>query len=57
MYTDKWGLLQQINFVIRTRTEFVSVQILFPISDEGGATDSMPLEVANFDKTVNINAK
>ena len=57
MYTQKWGLLKQVSFVIRTGIEFVSVQILFPIIDEGAATKSIPLQLVEFDRTVRLEPK
>jgi hypothetical protein len=55
MYTDKWGLLKQINYVFRNGVEFISVQILFPVDEASYLKDSIPEALVKFDKTVKIN--
>ena len=57
MYTKKWGLLKQVSFVIRTGVEFVSVQILFPVTKENSSTNSLPIQLVEFDRTVKVEPK
>jgi len=57
MYTDKWGLLKQINYVVRNGIQFISVQILFPTDELSYLKDSIPNELLQFDNTVKINSK
>ncbi len=56
MYTEKWGLLKQFNYVIRTGKELITVQILFP-TKELGASNDIPSQLVEFDKLVKLNGQ
>jgi len=54
MYTKKWGILKQENYVIRTGLELISVQILFPFS-ENASSQKTPQLLSEFDLSVKLN--
>lgn len=57
MYTKKWGFMKQVSYVIRTGVEFVSVQILFPVTKGNASTAPMPFQIVEFDRTVKVKPK
>ncbi|HLP39542.1 hypothetical protein [Lacibacter sp.] len=56
MRTNRWGLMKQVNYIIRNEKEFISVQILYPFIDNKPETQ-IPASVLAFDKLVLLNGK
>lgn len=57
MYTNKWGLLKQVSYTVRTGIEFASVQILFPTTEENAVKEPIPSQIVEFDKILRVNLK
>ncbi len=57
MFTEKWGLLKQFNYVIRTGKELITVQMLYPTNEQDAVNDPIPLQLVAFDKQVKLNGR
>lgn len=57
MYTEKWGLLKQYQYVIRTGKEMITVQILFPTTESAAKHQDIPQQLLDFDKSVKLNGQ
>ena len=55
MYTDRWGLLKQINYLVRNGKDAITVQILYPTTEIDALTQLTPDLLTQSDKLVKLN--
>ena len=55
MYTIKWGVLKQINYLIRNGKDAITLQILYPTTEIDATTQNIPELLTQFDKLVKLN--
>jgi hypothetical protein len=55
MYTEKWGLLKQISYLLRNGKDAITIQISFPTTEIDVSTQITPDVLTQFDKLVKLN--
>jgi hypothetical protein len=55
MYTIRWGLIKQTNYLIRNGKDAITLQILYPTSEIDALTQVTPDILIQFDKLVKLN--